>query len=299
MPRPLLALAAVALLAIGAAALASAKGTATHGLGPLGRQWWLFATAALAVGIMALFKLRERMSASEPDSTAGARLNRGVIAVVAVLTAALPVSLFLVRTQVASTQTACGTQCITILSTGHASGQRTQSPVPEKAVGHHEGFKLPLGLILLIIGILLGVVVVAGVILLIAKMRALTKESGIVGAPPPALTPDAQDESALGAAMLAARSALEGEARAAIIACYAAMEDSLGEAGVPRLESDSPAELLARATQRGVVHGPAPRKLARLFREARFSTHPMGEQDLGEARAALDAIVQQLGMVAP
>jgi hypothetical protein len=114
------------------------------------------------------------------------------------------------------------------------------------------------------------------------------------GAPLSSMAEEEQDESALGQAVLAGRDALAGEARAAIIACYAAMEASLTEAGVPRLESDSPADLLARATARGVVHGPAPRLLAALFREARFSTHPMDTRHLDQARGALDEIAAQL-----
>jgi multisubunit Na+/H+ antiporter MnhC subunit len=186
------------------------------------------------------------------------------------------------------------TQCINILSTGGATDQPTPPHSSGNTTTQHDGFKLPLGLILTIIGIALAILVVTAVVALIIRMRDMARQSGITGAPPPALAEEAEDESALAAAMLAGRSALEGEARAAIIACYAAMEDSLAMAGVPRLESDSPSDLLARATRRGVVDGPAPRLLAKLFREARFSTHPMDARHLDEARGALDAITEQL-----
>jgi hypothetical protein len=72
------------------------------------------------------------------------------------------------------------------------------------------------------------------------------------------------------------------------------MEESLADAGVPRLESDSPADLLGRATERRVLDGPAPRLLAALFREARYSTHAMGARQLDQARGALDEIAAQL-----
>lgn len=297
MPRPLIVLGAVLLLALGAAALASAKGSATHEPGVLGHQWWLFAAAALAVGITAMVKLRERMSATEPSSTAGARLHRGVLAVAAVLTAAVPVALFLVRTQPPATQTACLTECINLLSTSKPSAQQETTRPLGLNTAHHSTFRLPLGLILAVLGIGLAILIAAAVIAMLLRLRRAT-ETDITGAPAPALAEEAEDESALGAAILAGRGALEGEARAAIIACYAAMEESLTQAGVPRLESDSPADLLTRATQRGVVDGPAPRRLARLFREARFSTHPMTDEDLEHAREALDAIVAQLGVAA-
>jgi hypothetical protein len=42
------------------------------------------------------------------------------------------------------------------------------------------------------------------------------------------------------------------------------------------------------------VDGPAPRLLAGLFREARYSTHPMNTEHLARARGALDEIAAQL-----
>lgn len=294
-PRPALAFVAVLLLALGAAALASANGSATHGSGPLGRQWWVFAAIALGGGILLLAKLRERISATDPESTARYRLNRGALAVVAVLTAGVPIGLFLIRAQSPSDGSGCATQCISILSSGTARSQPTLPTPPNKASTHQGTFKLPLGLILAVLGVLLAILIAAAIAVLIIRLRGLARaRTEITGAPPPALAEQAEDESALGAALLAGRGALEGEARAAIIACYAAMEDSLARAGVPRLESDSPTDLLARATERGVVDGPAPRVLARLFREARFSTHPMDAGDLDQAREALDAITEQL-----
>jgi hypothetical protein len=92
------------------------------------------------------------------------------------------------------------------------------------------------------------------------------------------------------------RSALRAidEARAAIIACYLAMEASLAERGTARAAADTPNELLARATATGIVRGTAGARLTALFYEARFSTHPLdrgqrdaAEQALGELAAAL------------
>ncbi|MDH6579136.1 DUF4129 domain-containing protein [Kitasatospora sp. MAP5-34] len=89
--------------------------------------------------------------------------------------------------------------------------------------------------------------------------------------------------------------ALHGDdVRAAVIACYAALESSLADSGVIREESDSPADLLRRAAVGGVLAGPYPQILAALFREARYSGHPMDHDHLHRARAALDAISAQL-----
>ena len=294
-PRPVLAILAVLLLALGAAALTSARGSAQRGVGPLGRLWWLFAAVAVVLGLAALVKLRERISTYDPESTARARLNRGVLVVAAVLTAAVPVMLFLSRFQYTAQTDSCAPHCPSLLLTNTARQGETPLALPSKAASHAGTLKLPLGLIMLVIGCVLAALIVLGLVLLYLRARRLKRiPFGIEGAPPPPIGDEPDDEAALGAAVLAGRGALEGEARAAIIACYAAMEDSLAEAGVTRLESDSPADLLKRATEHGVVSGPAPRLLAALFREARFSTHPIGARHLDQARGALDEITAQL-----
>jgi hypothetical protein len=91
------------------------------------------------------------------------------------------------------------------------------------------------------------------------------------------------------------RRALTGtDARAAVIACYAAMEDSLAESGVARRTADSPTDLLERAVAAGTVRRSDAGALTALFREARYSRHPMGEAELSRARAALDGIAAHL-----
>jgi hypothetical protein len=100
------------------------------------------------------------------------------------------------------------------------------------------------------------------------------------------------------------RAALAGidDARAAIIACYVAMERSLGERGTARAAADTPDELLARAVAAGVVRGGAAGRLTALFYEARFSTHPLGTGQRDAASAALDELAAELaarGSAAP
>jgi hypothetical protein len=92
------------------------------------------------------------------------------------------------------------------------------------------------------------------------------------------------------------RAALAGidDARAAIIACYVAMERSLAERGTARAAADTPDELLTRAVAAGVVRGGAAGRLTALFYEARFSTHPLGSGQRDAARAALDELAAEL-----
>jgi hypothetical protein len=80
-----------------------------------------------------------------------------------------------------------------------------------------------------------------------------------------------------------------GEPRAAIIACYAAMERGFAAAGSAPAVADTPAEVLARATRAGLVRpGPA-ETLTGLFRRARYSTSAMTSAD---SRAAADALTE-------
>jgi hypothetical protein len=92
------------------------------------------------------------------------------------------------------------------------------------------------------------------------------------------------------------RSALRAldDARAAIIACYAAMENSLAERGAARAAADTPDELLARATDSGLVRGTAAARLTALFYEARFSSHPLDRGQRDAAEQALDELAAAL-----
>ena len=92
------------------------------------------------------------------------------------------------------------------------------------------------------------------------------------------------------------RSALRAsdDARAAIIACYVAMESRLAERGAARALADTPDELLARARDTGVVSGTAPARLTALFYEARFSSHPLAGSQRDAAAAALDELAAAL-----
>ncbi|MBD8505887.1 DUF4129 domain-containing protein [Hoyosella sp. G463] len=83
--------------------------------------------------------------------------------------------------------------------------------------------------------------------------------------------------------------------RAAIIACYAAMEQALRDSddASPR-ESDTPREVIQRASRRGYLgEGPAT-VLVDLFTEARFSQHPMTREDQQSATAALSSMLADL-----
>jgi hypothetical protein len=106
----------------------------------------------------------------------------------------------------------------------------------------------------------------------------------------------AEDPEDLREAVESGRLALRtvDDARAAIIACYVAMETSLAERGAARAVADTPDELLARATRSGLVRGTAAARLTALFYEARFSSHPLGHGQRDAAEQALDELAAAL-----
>jgi hypothetical protein len=169
----------------------------------------------------------------------------------------------------------------------HPSSRSTPPP------GHPHGapgssFHIPVAVLLYTLLIL---VLLAGIAVSIWWARRLR----------PALGPreDAlivEDSEELREAVESGRSALRtvDDARAAIIACYLAMEQSLAERGTARGLADTPDELLSRARARGVVRGTAAARLTALFYEARFSSHPLGPAQRDAAEQALDELAAAL-----
>lgn len=153
--------------------------------------------------------------------------------------------------------------------------------------GQGGGFDIPLSVIL---WVLLIVALVAAVVLSVWWSRRFR--------PPSRARSDyiAADPEDLREAVESGRSALRtiDDARAAIIACYVAMESSLAERGTTRAVADTPDELLARATESGLVRGTAAARLTALFYEARFSSHPLGRGQRDAAEQALDELAADL-----
>ena len=127
----------------------------------------------------------------------------------------------------------------------------------------------------------------------------------------------AEDAEGLREAVASGRAAMADldDARAAIIACYAAMERSLAERGAERGAAGTPDELLRRAVRSGLLSAgsaggnnaggnhaggnsaggnSAAGTLTALFYEARFSTHPLGPGQRAAAAGALDALAAEI-----
>ena len=78
-----------------------------------------------------------------------------------------------------------------------------------------------------------------------------------------------------------------GTPRNAIVACWVRLEDAVTAAGLEPNRAETPAELTARVLSRYAVGRAAIDELAELYREARFSTHELGEGDRERAVRAL------------
>ena len=139
---------------------------------------------------------------------------------------------------------------------------------------------------------------IAGMLVALALLVALTAWSR-QGRRRPARPPGDLVRLALGESLAAGRAALAGppgrDPRAAIIACYTAMERGFAAAGSVPAAADTPAEVLARATGAGLVRSGSAVRMAGLFRRARYSSEPMTSADSAAAAAALDQMQADLG----
>src|ERR1022692_2204828 len=147
---------------------------------------------------------------------------------------------------------------------------------------------LPIGEILTA---LLIIAIVAAIVVCVIVLRRWT------GYAAKAVLEPEYDEEKLREAVESGRAALRelDDARAAIIACYLAMERSLASAGAARTAAETPDELLARAARTGLVRGEAAGRLTALFYEARFSSHPLPASSKTEAQRALSELAASLG----
>jgi Domain of unknown function (DUF4129) len=171
----------------------------------------------------------------------------------------------------------------------HKLGRRKQpklppGPRPGGALNHAS--YLLYGLIALIV-----LAAIAACVIVLLRVRAQVQQPG--GYFDEAAEPQGDE---LRLAVDSGRAALQSvdDVRAAIIACYVAMEHSVASAGTARSAAETPDELLARAAAAGLIRGHAAGRLTGLFYEARFSTHTMAPDARETATQSLDAISAEL-----
>lgn len=169
---------------------------------------------------------------------------------------------------------------------------------PENA-GEAEGVKGwdPDGLLAALVQIVVVVIIIAVLVLLFLVLRDLFRRFAPhvqTQVDPSFLAPQVPQQLVEGAE--AGLDALDqGEPRNAIVAAWVALESSAGAAGLPRHPYETSAEYVQRVLQVWAVDADALDRLAALYREARFSTHPLTEAHRSGAVTALRAIRADLG----
>ncbi len=85
-----------------------------------------------------------------------------------------------------------------------------------------------------------------------------------------------------------------GQVRDGVILCWRRLEEIAEAAGYPRLAADTSTELAGRLLA-SLPLSPAPlNRLAALYREARFSSHPIGSEAVEQARTDLAQLRSEL-----
>ncbi|WP_157034592.1 DUF4129 domain-containing protein [Actinocatenispora sera] len=105
------------------------------------------------------------------------------------------------------------------------------------------------------------------------------------------------EPDALRAAARAGRIALAAtdDPRGAVLACYRAMEQSLAAGAGAPAAADTPAEVLRRAADAGLLRADGGgAELVALFGEARYSAHPLHQRATVAAGRALDDVLAEL-----
>jgi hypothetical protein len=181
---------------------------------------------------------------------------------------------------------------------GHRSGGTllkvlTGRPATHKALKIPKGAAVSSGYVSYILYAVIVLLAVMACIVLVTRLRRRAP-GGYAGEP-------VSETDELRKAVESGTAALRtvDDARAAIIACYVAMEGSLARAGTARSAAETPDELLGRAVASGLIRGPAAASLTRLFYEARFSSHLLPASAKDDARQALEAISAELRGTTP
>ncbi|MDU0304275.1 MULTISPECIES: DUF4129 domain-containing protein [unclassified Streptomyces] len=296
--RAALTVLVVAGLALAALLLRPDAGLLAKGSGPLGGNPVLvFGLALLAFfgGLSLREKYRQRVDAAGELDPVRERVTDAVSRVLLGASLVVPL-LVLVLHRFGSSGDAYGPGADDGLDASPfpSPAQDATRTLPPPRNAGDTGDGLDLGLTRILVGLGIALLVVVVVIAGLRLWRHLTRPSAPEVTATYATLDDERERLAR-AVDFGRRALSDGDdARAAVIACYAAMEQSLADSGVTRRASDSPQDLLERAVAGGLPTEAAAATLTALFREARYSTHPMDAGHRDRAAAALAEIADGL-----
>ncbi len=146
-----------------------------------------------------------------------------------------------------------------------------------------------------LLAVVAGFVVLAGVARAAAQRLAqvLPAEQLVLDLEPLAES-DAAREAMRGRAAVHREALATGDVRNAIVACWVRLEETAGEAGVARRPAETATEFVVRFLHALDVDPRPVAALARLYQEARFSSHELPTDARDRAQEALEAIAVDL-----
>jgi hypothetical protein len=174
-----------------------------------------------------------------------------------------------------------------VLPTGPLVSVRPQ-PSSSAAAGHDTFFWLLIALLIVLCLIVL-TLLIALVRLLLRSLNTV-KPRLLVRTDKPGTAVQRGDEAEMLAAVdagLAELSDTDADPRRAVIACWVRLERAAAAAGTPRELGDSPTDLVARLLGAHQVSRPVLSRFAGVYREARFTTHPIDDTMRDTAVGAL------------
>jgi len=152
-----------------------------------------------------------------------------------------------------------------------------------------------LGAVLLV---LVGLLVLAGAAWLVTSVVRTTRDLARSGAlAPPRSAGTAVRDALAPATAEALREVEQPDAREAVVRCWLLLGTAASAGGLPARPSETAAEYAARIRVELGLPAAELDRLADLYREARFSSHDVGEPQRAEARDLLRRLGERLGRV--
>lgn len=180
-----------------------------------------------------------------------------------------------------------------------ATAESEQAPAPAEEDGEPWlPWAPPIDVLLVLTAALVfGVALVVLSRLRLVRRRGQLPRRGAVRAP---LVPDDPPLDDLAADLPtvlddAVRTITEGSPRNAIVAAWVRLEGAVHSERFPRRPEETPGELVERALAAYRLDREAIGRLAALYREARFSTHPITDEHRDDASACLSRLLATLG----
>jgi hypothetical protein len=171
-------------------------------------------------------------------------------------------------------------------------------PVDQPAFSHPNGHALgvPWSFLGLVVGSLLLLAVIALLVALVPRLprwqrprRRRPRPVQPVEPAPDDLVRQVSDTLAATMSQLAG-----GQIRDAVILCWHRLQQAVDAAGLPRSPADTSAELVERLLATLPLSEQPLRRLAALYSEARFSSHPIPDSAVTQARADLARLRSEL-----